>query len=269
MNWPGALASVGRRATAGCVIALCSVLSAGEIHAQGVVAPIAANRPGFIETASVLRRGQLQVELSASVEQLAPATRTWSAPFHLRVGVTDRVEFRVHGNGMLTVQSPERTASGMSDVTFGAAWNATSEHGIIPSSTLITYLTLPSGSVGVRGLATSSALFVPMAWTLPAGRGLSVMPGFTVADEGGGYLAVGTLAAAVSQAIGERVVVFGEVAGEALRPASHGESVVTVGGGGSVRIGQRHQLDAGYATRLTATGPVARLYVGWSVRIRD
>jgi hypothetical protein len=231
--------------------------------------PIAANRPGFNEVTSVLRRGQLQVELSGSVDRYSPAASTWAQPFLLRAGVSDRFELRLRGNGVLRISDGPDATTGFSDLTLGAAWHATDGGGVAPAAAVTAYLSVPSGSRETRGLAASPSAFVPLTWTLSGGRGIALMPGVSIVDEGEGFFAVGAFGAAFTQSIGDRVVAFGEVAGESLRSSSRGASVVTAGVGAAVRVGVRHQIDFGVSRRLTDAGPSFRFFTGFSRRIRD
>src|SRR4051812_15854535 len=80
---------------------VATVHLAGSARAQASTAqPIAANRPGYIEATGTLARGQFQVEFSGNVDDFSPTDRSWSEPFHVRLGVTNRLELRVHGNGV-------------------------------------------------------------------------------------------------------------------------------------------------------------------------
>jgi hypothetical protein len=250
------------------LIVTTPLIAAGPARAQSPVPaqPISANRPGFLESTSILDRGQLQLELSGNIDDFSPTNRAWSEPFHVRVGLTDRFEVRMHGNGIQRLVDQSGALSGFGDLTVGGAFVATRESARVPASAVVVYANVPTGARAVRSAATSYTSFVPMSWTIGEGRTLAIMPGVTFTHEDVGLTTVGALAAAVSQSLTERLVVFGEVAGESIRRDA---SVVTAGGGLAFRVAVRNQVDFGVSRRLTESGPRFRVYVGWSRRLRD
>jgi len=107
---------------------------------------IVADRPGFGESANVVARRHVQVEIGAAWTRTDPIDKLFDAPRPLvRFGLGHSLELRLEPPDWQHAQDAGVTASGWTDTTIGLKW-----HRSLGASdlTLRATLVVPTGSVG-------------------------------------------------------------------------------------------------------------------------
>src|SRR3954462_6430901 len=80
---------------------------------------IDADRPHVGTGPYVVSPGEVQVELGVQWQE-SPDVRTFASPALMRVGVADRVEFRLSSDGLLARHEPASDAYGVGNAQLGA-----------------------------------------------------------------------------------------------------------------------------------------------------
>ena len=133
----------------GLLASLLALALAQGAHAQALV----ADRPDFTEATSTVGRGILQFEFGYTLEVddgggVTTRAHSYGEPL-LRAGVlSDRLELRV-GWGAATLSTESHghaaTESGLDDLYLGVKVALTEQRGILPATTILPQMTLPTG----------------------------------------------------------------------------------------------------------------------------
>jgi len=97
--------------------------------------------------------GLVQVELGASLEEMADGSRTSATPFTIRYGVSDWLEASVGADGVVTQRDSQQRASGFGNVQIGAKLRVFGAPGGAPVLGLLPQVTLPTADAS-QGLGS-------------------------------------------------------------------------------------------------------------------
>jgi outer membrane putative beta-barrel porin/alpha-amylase len=203
------------------VIGLALAAAAGLACADD---EIVADRPGFGESANVVARRHVQVEVGATWTRSDPIDDRFDAPRPLvRLGLGHSLELRVEPPDWQYARDAGVTASGWTDTTIGLKW-----HRSLKSSdlTLRATLVVPTGSVGFTDEDADPSGAV--AWSRGLGGPWSI--GATVAARH--FRAYQTSSVSPSLSLGRSL-------------AAHVGAFVEYGGTFTSDTGPFHQVDTG------------------------
>lgn len=226
--------------------ALAVVSVGGSADAQ-----VVADRPDFVEAATVVGRGRIQVETSTSFSRsdngFGVDVDTWATPTLFRIGVSDRVELRVESDWYVrSTVAGSVSVDGFADVAVGAKISLANGEALTltPATAVLFHVDLPTGSNAFSGTgARPSARFVA-EWELPGNVGLGVMPGVIYDNSGTDRFFAGILGVVASKGWTERFRTFAEVAFEQIASDSNGGVVANFDFGGTFALSETVQLDA-------------------------
>ena len=134
----------------GLLASLSALTFAQSAHAQALV----ADRPDFTEATSTVGRGNLQFEFGYTFgvddrDGVRTRSHSYGEPL-LRAGVlSDRLELRL-GGGAATLSTESQgyaaTETGLNDLYLGVKVALTEQRGILPATTILPQMTVPTGS---------------------------------------------------------------------------------------------------------------------------
>lgn len=152
---------LGHAIAVGYALVLAVALPIGVPTAQAVE-PIAPDRPGQADPATVLDPGVAQIEMAFtfSRETDGKDTDTWTVPEPLlRVGVFERVELRLAADGLVVIDERSgKTESTGSDFELATKVRILEQAGWLPATSLLAGLSFPTG-----GRAVTSDGYDPFA----------------------------------------------------------------------------------------------------------
>ncbi|MFN2421130.1 MAG: transporter, partial [Gemmatimonadota bacterium] len=96
-----------------------SLFSVSSMNAQG---PLVTDRPDFTESAAVVGTGRVQLEGGATWTDLGDSDELALGEILVRIGLHDRLEFRVAPNSYTRVDGPDSDVEGLEDPSLGAKW---------------------------------------------------------------------------------------------------------------------------------------------------
>jgi len=224
------------------------------------VEPIDTEGPDFTDSAKVVPRGRLQVELGGEWHRTRDAGTDVSTPALIRYGLSDAWEFRIAPEGYVR----EGGAHGMGDTALGVKWQArdAKEGDTLPSLGWILHLELPTGAQPVRGRGVRPSLHATLSWDLPHEWDVGMMPGVEVDDDDAGRrFTHGVFGLVAGKHITENLRVFGEFSGERLTSSTHGGSIAEWDAGASYLLGTETLVGFRLATGVNRNSPVRSLVV--------
>jgi hypothetical protein len=96
-----------------------SLFSVSSMNAQG---PLVTDRPDFTESAAVVGTGRVQLEGGATWTDVGDSDELALGEILVRIGLHDRLEFRVAANSYARVDGPDGDVEGVEDPSLGAKW---------------------------------------------------------------------------------------------------------------------------------------------------
>lgn len=240
--------------------------------------PLVSDRPGLVESSTVVGRGRVQVEVGYAMARDKSGgvdADLATTPTLLRFGLGDAWELRIETDGYARLETDDRTTgsrertSGMSDVSLGVKWHLQDggDSWKQPALGLLASLDFDTGSAAFRGAGTRPALSLVAEWELPHDWSLGVMPGVLWDEnEDGDRYAAGVLGFTLGQRWTPRLSTFLEVAGYQLAPEKNGGNQVAWGGGITYLLTDDVQVDAACGWGTTRHTPDFIWGVGLSVR---
>jgi hypothetical protein len=224
---------------------------------------IVTDRPDFVEAASTVGKGSIQIEGAvAFIETETDGTEVedFGTPFLLRVGFAEAWEFRVETFGYVRsseeVGTSEVTSQGISDIALGVKWAFFApESGNAPAMAALVHLRLPTGSDDFQGDGTTPSLRISAEWDLGGDWGIGVMPGIRYDRAGDERFVSGVFGAVVGKGLTDSFRVFAEIAYEQIAKDQDGGNVGFVDFGGTFLLNPRWQLDAAAIVGITDQAP--------------
>ena len=236
-------------------IALAGVLVPGAAVSQSIV----TDRPDFVEAASTVGKGSVQIEGSVAFDKTKAAgteIQNFTTPFLFRVGIADAWELRLESDWFIRstveVGTSEVTTQGVSDFAVGVKWAFFApESGNAPAMAALVHADLPTGSDDFQGDGTRPSLRISAEWALEGDWGIGIMPGIIYDQAGDERFVAGIFGAVVGKGLTESLRAFVEIAFEQIAKEADGGNVGFVDFGGTFLLNPRWQLDAAAVVGIT------------------
>jgi len=242
--------------------------------AESTEDPIATDRPGNGNAATVVPRLRFQVEASALFAQSDPVS-SLSFPTLLRFGVTSWAELRL-GTGGVGVAFADDEGAAPTDILVGTKVQLFESDGLRPDVAVMADVFLPTGSESFTQGVVVPELRAASAWALPAGFGLLLNAGVdiprgerdarTATARFAQLLYVGNVGYTLPVLDG-RPSIFVEAFGRVPFDADFAPSLHQFDFGGAFLITSNVQLDAFAQIGLNDAAPEVQLAVGASFRL--
>lgn len=234
------------------------------------------DRPNVANSSQTVGDGRVQFEIGANWDRLHNDdlhVRTSSTPALLRFGLGDKAELRLESDGRSIehnvdpVTAARTTSAGWNGMSIGFKWHFFDGEGSHPSLGLLGKVTLPTGSLGLRGRGVLPQLQLAAEWDFPKDWSLALTQGVGKdwIDNGSRYN-YGILAASVGKKFSERLQGFFEVAAPQIASRSHGGKQFQVDMGVSWLVNRDCQVDVMVVRGLNSNTPDLSLAFGVSVR---
>jgi Putative MetA-pathway of phenol degradation len=230
---------------------------------------ISTDRPDFVESASAVGKGRIQVETSVALSDMSLGgidITTWTTPTLVRVGVSEVLEFRLESDWL--TRSEEKSGAGPSDgiadVSLGLKWHVADQRPGKPAVAVIVHTDLPTGSDDTGSPGTRPSLRVTSEWDLGSDFGLGVMPGIRFDRDGPDRFVSGVLGVAVGKGWTPEFGSFVEVALEQIAGERHGGTLGWVGFGATYLMSDFWQLDTALSLGLNDRSTDVGVTVGIS-----
>jgi hypothetical protein len=243
---------------------------------QRVPGELVTDRPDQTESASIVPPGFVQIEAGWSLEHLTDGAlriRTHSVPgVLLRAGLTNRLEARIGFAGWQAADTAGLggAASDVGDTEMGLKALLRSAEAGGPAVALIAHATLPTGSGAATSGKPDPSLLLSVAHDLSdrVALGWNLGPVWTSGGTPAARQTLVDLAATASLGISltDRWSAFVETFG-AVPLSEEAESVVSVDGGVTVRVGENLQLDASAGVAVLAAAANWFVASGLSIRL--
>ncbi|HET8871734.1 MAG TPA: transporter [Aquabacterium sp.] len=252
-------------------IGLIGLASGGAVAHESIT----TDRPGLVESSTVVGEGHTQVEASVALNREtegSPRNRTYSTPTLIRYGISDRLELRLEADGLMQstqwdggVKSIDR---GTSDLSFGIKWRmptpAEGESG--PSTAWLLHVDAPTGTKPFHGQGMRPSVRYVAEWDFDEWS-VGMMPGIYVEHNDANKRYVGSIfAVTVGKELTDQLRTFVEFAGQQLTSPKNGGNVVVIDTGLTYLLSDRVQLDCAFSKGISHAAPRQVLEVGWSMR---
>jgi hypothetical protein len=239
------------------LIALAEAILPGAAVSQSIV----TDRPDFVEAASTVGKGNVQIEGSVAFDETETSggdVANFATPFLFRVGIADRWELRVESGWYVRSSlddgtgAPEVTNQGIADIALGVKWAFFApETGGAPAMAALVHTVLPTGSFDFRGGGMRPSLRVSAEWALPGDWGIGVMPGILYDRDAEDRFVSGIFAAVVGKGLTDSLRAFVEFAFSQVARDRSGGNVGFVDFGATFLLNPRWQLDAAAIVGVT------------------
>lgn len=240
------------------------------------VEEIITDRPDFVNSATVVGRGQFQIENGISIKRDRTGSqkaRTITTPALLRIGAGQAWEIRLESDGRTLYRTRDTTTgaqaavSGYSDLSVGTKWHVTDGKGVLPAFALLGNVMIDSGSKPFRGSSLRPSFQVAAEWELSRDVSLGIMPGVTYdKDADGGSFYAGMFGIVLGKSWTDRFRTFIEIAAPQIAPAGHGGTVATFDLGAAYLLSKQWQLDTALFRGLNSNTEDLTLALGISTK---
>ena len=245
-------------------------LAASTIHAQ-TATPIEPDRPDVTNSAHIVGAGVLQIEAGVLLTRSSPGAREFGSPFMARLGLAQRLELRVGGDGWLRQSVGSDSVSGFGNLQLGAKIPLRSDAGGAAVLSVLPQVTIPTASATGQlgsGVADYTAALLTGADLGRRGR-VDINYGLGEIGAGGGAHFVQHLASvSASVAVASRWNPYAELFWYS-RQKPGGRSVLSVDSGAIYAASRRLALDAGLQVGVTAAADDVTAFAGVSVIVGD
>lgn len=252
------------------------VLPSHALAQHHVAGPLVTDRPDQTESASIVPRGLVQIEAGWALDHTAERShsiRTHSVPGVLvRAGITDRVEARFGFAGWQAADTAgaRGAASALGDTEVGVKALLRNAESGGPAVALIAHVTLPTGSGEATTGRPDPSVLLTVAHGLSesVSLGWNVGPVWTTAGPPGTRETLLSMAGTASLGFGltNRWSAFVEVFGAAA-PSDAGDSMGSVDGGVTLRLGSNLQFDASLGLGVVGPAPDWSIASGVAIRL--
>lgn len=249
---------------------------AGQITSAQSTDVIVADRPDFVNSASVIGASRFQFETGIAVERdrnNRRTDRTTTTPMLLRFGLGDRWELRLETAGYTvsrTTESqgdPRNKATGYGDLAIGMKWRATDNSGLRPTTAILATIETDSGSRSFRGNDWRPSLQFPAEWELADDWGLAVMPGVSLGkDDSGKRFYSGLFGIVVGKSWTERFRTFVELAAPDITRSKYGGTVASFDIGAAYLLSSQWQVNTALFKGLNDNTTDLAVTIGLSAR---
>jgi len=232
--------------------------------------PLEPDRPDVTNGTHIVDVGLLQMEVGVQRVRLGPGSTNFSTPTTFRVGLTDWIEVRFGGDGLVSATDPVTgTTSGIGNVQLGAKVRLWADPGGIPVLSILPAINLPTASAA-KGLGSGQSDLTLSLLTgtdfLTRGH-IDVNYGFGMIGSGPGLhrFSQHLLSASASAEIPGPVTPYLEYFWIS-RQDPHGGIVAAMDGGAIYVITPRFAIDGGAQWSLSHAAP-SSVFAGLSVII--
>ena len=256
-----------------CLFALLCWAFLDPVHGYSQSADeISTDRPDFVEAATTVGKGRIQVETSVALSDMSAGgidVTTWTTPTLFRVGVTEVLELRWESDWLVREETTpivdsSSTATGLADFSVGLKWHLRDQDRGRPAMAVLVHADLPTGSDGAGSPGTRPSLRVTGEWDLGNDVGLGVMPGIRSDRDGPDRFVSGILGVVVGKGWTPKFGSFAELALEQIASGSHGGTVGALGFGASYLLSPFWQLDTALSLGLNDRSTDVGVTVGIS-----
>jgi hypothetical protein len=151
---------------AAVVVALTTAAASAQARPQSPTRPpvieeaenLEPDRPDVTNGTHIVDVGLLQIELGGLFSRSGSNSHNLGTPLTLRLGLTEWLELRVGGDGLLSSTDPEGQQTGMGDVQIGAKLRLWASPGGIPVLSILPTINLPVASQS-KGLGSGQSDF--------------------------------------------------------------------------------------------------------------
>jgi hypothetical protein len=229
------------------------------------VDPISADRPGLADSATVVGKGAIQLEVGAQWESRPDAT-AFFIPVLFRAGLTHRLEARIEGSPLATVAAAGSRQTGIAPTSIGAKFALQRPDSGKPGVGVIGRVFPPSGTNGFESHHLAGDLRLAVDWDVAEHFSLNPNAGFAFSDAEDDTFATGLFA--VTLAFSRRPSLSWFVdASLQQREIAGGSASIIVDGGIAYIPRSDWQLDISAGTRARGDTP-PRLFVAVGVAYR-
>lgn len=238
---------------------------------------ISSDRPGFVESSTVMKSGRFQLESGVGLTRSRQSTArelSTNLPYLSRYGVAENWELRLESDGWTQTQTRQNNQSlmrqrGFSDLAVGIKWHMQDgdENTGKPAIAWLAHLDLTTGSTAFRGSAPSPSLRIVAEWELPQDFNFAMMPGVAWEKNDASHrYSKGILGFTIGHAINNNWNAYLELSGEQLAAKHNGGSIISYGAGVSCIVTRDVQLDFSLAKLWSGNAPNLQAGLGFSLR---
>ena len=230
------------------------------------------DRPDVTNGTHIVDVGLLQMEAGGVWNRPRTGGHSAGTPTTVRLGLTEWLEARVSGDGLLSVADASGSQSGIGNVQLGAKLRLWSDPGGVPVLSILPTINLPVASES-KGLGSGQADFT-----------VAVLTGTDFLTRGHVDInyGIGRIGAGTGQPRFTQQLVSLSASAEVPGPVTPyiesfwysqqdpgGGPVVAIDGGAIYVINPRFALDGGLQVGLTASAPALSAFAGVSVVVGD
>lgn len=229
--------------------------------------PLVANRPGFLDAASVVEPKRVHLESGgayATIRTGSDRATTTGAPMQLRVGIAGGWEVRL-SDGFTQQSSGAETISGVVDASAAVVRQLVTGDGLIPSAIVLVETSMPTGTQAFRARGLQPNARFALGWSLPGNRTLSIGGGTARLETATGHEVTAMGGIAASQTFSSRLGAFVEMSS----PQVHFNGIsspMVARTGMAFLVSDDLQLDFDLAHGLTAANRGMQFNMGFAFR---
>jgi hypothetical protein len=247
----------------GLIVAALLLAGCVPVYAQESVPELVTDRPDFTESSDVVGRGFVQFETGTTFE-FDRSEKSMTAPLGLvRIGVGDRVEIRISGDGFVST----RAAHGISDMEAGVKVRLLHSEKWGFDAAVIPMITVPTGSREMSSGAYDPTLKLTYAKSLGRGFDLSGNVNFSRVTDGGDVYGQRAYSVSVGHDLGGHWGGYWEAYGFS-QVEKGGRAAWTLDTGVSRGLGGNMQVDFEVGRGVTEAAPDWFVGVGFALRGR-
>lgn len=238
---------------------------------------ISSDRPGFVESSTVLKPGRFQFESGvgfAKSKQDGGRALSTKLPYLIRYGNLDNLELRLESDGWTQIrmhqyQQATTHQRSYADLAIGLKWHMQDGDEITdkPAVAWLANLDLATGSGAMRGSGARPSLRMVAEWELAQDFTFALMPGWSwEKNDAGKRFSKGLLGFSLSHAMNDDWNVYIELSGEQLAAKHNGGSIVSYGAGVSHIVTPDVQVDFSLTKLWSGNAPTLQAGLGFSLR---
>jgi hypothetical protein len=254
-------------------LAWMAALSTTPALAQSSPGPerIDPDRPDVTNSAHLIGPGELQIEMGGSYVRGSRDLTSFGSPFLARIGVSDRIEARVGGDGWVGRSERDEWQSGFGNVQAAAKLRLVSDSHGAPIVSVLPAVNIPTASTS-KGLGSGEVDYtLTMLTSVDVGARGHVDANYGIGRIGAGDRRphftqhVGSVSASVS--VTERWDPYAELFWISTQEPAGG-GILAVDIGAIYHMGHRLALDGGLQFGVTRAAPDRGAFAGLSVGLR-
>jgi len=227
--------------------------------------PLVPDRPEFTATSTLVGKGFVEFDDGFTFSSQANGYELSAPETMVRLGLNDRLELRLDGDGFLSEWNASSHAKGPSDGEVSAKVGLFGQRHLRPSVSIISSVSMPTG--GPQFSSRSYDPTVKVAWDKDLVSGFAAGGNFNLSSitTSGGRIAQKAASFSLSHGLGADFGLFGEV--YAVSPVVAGNPALWSGDGGVTRsIGKNAQVDVRFGKQINSTESTWLFGAGFTIR---